>query len=330
MKHRRKVTEVPQPISLADEAVNEEMDDSLEKADTTATSLDAEQDKGVNTPRSGEDSKKLTEFMELCTKLQQRVLDLETTKTTQSMEIKSLKRRVKKLERRKRSRTHRLKRLYKVGLSTRVESFDDEVLGEEDASKPGRIADIYANEDIYMVNVHKDKDMFGVNDSDSDEVIVKDAEMLFDVADDLRGEEVFVSQEVTFKEVKDKGNGKMVEPEPVKKLSKKDQLMLDEELAFKLQAKEEEERIAREKAQQIKEVNIAMKKVNTFVDFRTELVEESSKKVEAEKTQEGSSKRAGDKPEQERSKKQKVEDDKKSEELRNVWKSFQMMRLCNY
>nr|GFA41606.1 hypothetical protein [Tanacetum cinerariifolium] len=293
MKHRRKVTEVPQPISLADEAVNEEMDDSLEKADTTATSLDAEQDKGVNTPRSGEDSKKLTEFMELCTKLQQRVLDLETTKTTQSMEIKSLKRRVKKLERRKRSRTHRLKRLYKVGLSTRVESFDDEVLGEEDASKPGRIADIYANEDIYMV-------------------IVKDAEMLFDVADDLRGEEVFVSQEVTFKEVKDKGNGKMVEPEPVKKLSKKDQLMLDEELAFKLQAKEEEERIAREKAQQIKEVNI---------------VEESSKKVEAEKTQEGSSKRAGDKPEQERSKKQKVEDDKKSEELRNVWKSFQMMRL---
>ncbi|GJW57537.1 hypothetical protein Tco_0104268 [Tanacetum coccineum] len=49
---------------------------------------------------------------------------------------------------------------------------------------------------------------------------------------------------------KDKGKGKMVEPEYVKKLSKKDQLMLDEELAFKLQAKEEEEeeRLAREKA----------------------------------------------------------------------------------
>nr|GEU69016.1 hypothetical protein [Tanacetum cinerariifolium] len=38
----------------------------------------------------------------------------------------------------------------------------------------------------------------------------------------------------------------------------------------------------------------AMKKINTFVNFRTELVEESTKKDEAETTQESSSKRAGD------------------------------------
>ncbi|GKG01923.1 hypothetical protein Tco_0306628, partial [Tanacetum coccineum] len=42
----------------------------------------------------------------------------------------------------------------------------------------------------------------------------------------------------------------MVEPKPVKKLSKKDQLMFDEELAFELQAEEEKEKLAREKAQQ--------------------------------------------------------------------------------
>ncbi|GKA53110.1 hypothetical protein Tco_0746425 [Tanacetum coccineum] len=42
----------------------------------------------------------------------------------------------------------------------------------------------------------------------------------------------------------------------MKKLSKKDQFMLDEELAFKVQAEEEEEeRLAREKAQQIKSNN---------------------------------------------------------------------------
>nr|GEW93708.1 hypothetical protein [Tanacetum cinerariifolium] len=210
-------------------AVNEEMDNSLERATTTATSLDAEQNRdniskiqskatlnepgsqgttlggsprcqesigdtvaqtrskrvskisndllliGVNTPLSGEDSLKLTKLMELYTKLQQRVLDLETTKTTQAMEIESLKRRVKKLERRKRSRTHRLKRLYKVGLSARVEYFKDEGLGEEDASKQGRIPDIDSNEDIYLVNVHMDKDIFGFNDSDGDEVIIEDA-----------------------------------------------------------------------------------------------------------------------------------------------------------
>ncbi|GKG35198.1 hypothetical protein Tco_0440352, partial [Tanacetum coccineum] len=64
--------------------------------------------------------------MELCTNLQQRVLDLEKTKTAQQNEIASLKRRVKKLEQKKRSRTYRLKRLYKVGLTAKVESFGDE------------------------------------------------------------------------------------------------------------------------------------------------------------------------------------------------------------
>ncbi|GJV98680.1 hypothetical protein Tco_1553932 [Tanacetum coccineum] len=59
-----------------------------------------------------------------------------------------------------------LKRLYKVGSSRRVESSDEDGLGEEDASKQGRIADIDANKDIYLVNVHTDEDMFGVNDLD--------------------------------------------------------------------------------------------------------------------------------------------------------------------
>nr|GEU75368.1 retrovirus-related Pol polyprotein from transposon TNT 1-94 [Tanacetum cinerariifolium] len=145
-KPRRKVTEVPQPsnpTSVVDEAVNEEIDDSLERAATTATSLDAEQDKGGG-PRCQETIKD--------TIAQTRVLDLETIKTTQAMEIKSLKRRVKKLERRKRSRTHGLKRLYKVGLSARVKSSDDEGLGEEDASKQGRIDDIDANEGITFLD----------------------------------------------------------------------------------------------------------------------------------------------------------------------------------
>ncbi|GKG03236.1 hypothetical protein Tco_0310872, partial [Tanacetum coccineum] len=35
------------------------------------------------------------------------------------------------------------------------------------------IDDIDANEDIYLVNVNKDEDMFGVNDLEGDEVIVE-------------------------------------------------------------------------------------------------------------------------------------------------------------
>ncbi|GJS36424.1 hypothetical protein Tco_0534806 [Tanacetum coccineum] len=70
-----------------------------------------------------------------------------------------------------------------------------------------------------------------------------------------------------------------------------------------------------------------MKRVNTFVDYRTELVEEiskkaetkqeeNSKKVKAEIAQESSLKRAREELEQESSKNQKVEEDKESEELK--------------
>ncbi|GKD17937.1 hypothetical protein Tco_1207095 [Tanacetum coccineum] len=52
---------------------------------------------GVNTPRSDEDRLKLNELMEFCTKLQQRVLDLENTKTAQAHEITSLKLRGRKI-----------------------------------------------------------------------------------------------------------------------------------------------------------------------------------------------------------------------------------------
>ncbi|GKE78801.1 hypothetical protein Tco_1544921 [Tanacetum coccineum] len=55
-----------------------------------------------NTLRSDEDRLKLDKLMALCTTLQNRVLDLEKTKTTQHNEIASLKRRVKKLEKKNR------------------------------------------------------------------------------------------------------------------------------------------------------------------------------------------------------------------------------------
>nr|GEU62422.1 retrovirus-related Pol polyprotein from transposon TNT 1-94 [Tanacetum cinerariifolium] len=141
-----------------DEAVHKELGDKLVRAATIASSLEAEQDSGGgprcqetirdtnaqtrfesvskysndsllakgNTLRSDKDRLELLELMVLCTNLQTMVLDLEKTKTTQSNEISSLKRRVKKLEKRNRSRTHKLKRLYKVGLTVRVESSDGE------------------------------------------------------------------------------------------------------------------------------------------------------------------------------------------------------------
>ncbi|GKE51100.1 hypothetical protein Tco_1486256, partial [Tanacetum coccineum] len=100
------------------------------------------------------------------------------------------------------------------------------------------------------------------------------------------------SQQPSQLNVQDKGKEIMVE-EPVK-MNKKDQISLDEELAFKLQAEEEEEEmLAREKAQREEEANIgswdnklfdkAIKRVNTFVDMDTELVEGSEVRAEEDK-----------------------------------------------
>ncbi|GJX93737.1 putative ribonuclease H-like domain-containing protein [Tanacetum coccineum] len=167
-RSKRKDTEVPQPsdpTNVADEAVNEEP------------------------------SMQLKELMDFCTKLQQRVLDLENTKTAQAQEITSLKLRVKKLEKKGGSRTHKLRRLYKVGRSARVVSSDEASLGDqEDASKQGRkIDDIDADAGITLDSTHfdADTDMFGVHDLDGDEVVVES-----EVAAKKKDDEVNVVEEV--------------------------------------------------------------------------------------------------------------------------------------
>ncbi|GJZ57670.1 hypothetical protein Tco_0613164 [Tanacetum coccineum] len=141
-----------------------------------------------NTLRSDKDRLTLNELMELCTNLQSRVLDLEKTKTTQANEIASLKRMVKKLKKKRSSRTHKMKRLYKVGLSARVESSGDEESLGEDASKRGRINAIDADEDI---NLNK-------------EVVAKDVNLTVD--------EVTLGQELAaLKSVKPKVKGDVIE-----------------------------------------------------------------------------------------------------------------------
>ncbi|GKD36552.1 hypothetical protein Tco_1252061 [Tanacetum coccineum] len=250
---------------------------------------------GVKTPRSDEDRLKLNELMEFCTKLQQIVLDLENTKTAQAQEITSLKLRVKKLEKKGGSRTYKLKRLYKVGRSARVISSDEVSLGDqEDASKQGRkIDDIDKDAEITLVHEtqgrYGDEEMFDTSVLDGDEMLAepevtdKDVNLSVDevtlaqalaalknckivstrpkakglvIHEEEQATTLTVSlQQPSQLNVQDKRKEIMVE-EPVK-MNKKDQIGLDEEIAFKLQAKEEEEeRLVREKAQREEEANI--------------------------------------------------------------------------
>ncbi|GJS15389.1 putative ribonuclease H-like domain-containing protein [Tanacetum coccineum] len=325
-KPKRKDTKIPQSsgptYNVADEAVNEEMDDSLERAATTTTSLDAEQDMGGgprrqetmgdtiaqtrfenvskhsndpplargNTLQSGEDSLKLNELMELCTNLQQRVLDLETTKTTQANEIASLKRRVNKLERRNKSRTYGLKRMYRVGSSRRVESSKDKdgnevIIDNVDVVKTAKerrsvveeVTDVI--EKAKLVSAAKETvNAAATTISTASTILVNAATTTTTTTATITDVEVTLAQAmVELKSAKPKANkdkGKEIiieEPmvEQVKPMKRLKQIRLDKELAFKLQAKEEEEeRLAREKAHQTKEVNIAWDDVQAKIERR--------------------------------------------------------------
>nr|GEV69847.1 hypothetical protein [Tanacetum cinerariifolium] len=130
--------------------------------------------------------------------LTMKVLDLEDelnkTKTTQETKIDGLERRVKKLEKKQRSRTRKLKRLYKVGLTARViSSSDDEALDKEDTSKQGRIDEIDVDEDIALVSTHDDVSTHdnivqneGIEDVGEEEVVevVTTAKMIIDAVVD--------------------------------------------------------------------------------------------------------------------------------------------------
>ncbi|GKB16063.1 hypothetical protein Tco_0849986 [Tanacetum coccineum] len=218
-KPKREDTEVPQPsgsiTNVADEVVYEEMDKSLERVVTTTTSLDAEQDRGnINKTQSkatliepsfirtssGSGPRRQDTMRDTISQtrsenvskhfndpLLTRVLDLENIKIAQAQEITSLKLRVKNLEKKGGSRTHKLKRLYKVGRSARIVSSDEASLGDqEDASKQGRkINDIDKDADITLVNETRGR--YG-------------DDLMFDTSV-LDDEEVFAEQDMAEKEI---------------------------------------------------------------------------------------------------------------------------------
>nr|GEV52121.1 hypothetical protein [Tanacetum cinerariifolium] len=203
-------------------------------------------------------------------------------------------------------------------------SEDKESLGDqEDASKQERmINNIDQDVEITLVDETRgrmnEEDMFKVNDLDSDEFIV----------DVTASKNVEQSTKDAKKEVRT--------TDPV--TTTKDVEVNTAEFSRNLEAQmkgemEEEERITKDKD----EANIvvpknlknksfdeiqklfdsAMKRVNTFVDMNTEIVEKRSKKTQAEVT-EGSSKRVGDEIEKESAKRQKLEKEDDSIELKRM------------
>ncbi|GJY14322.1 hypothetical protein Tco_0383631 [Tanacetum coccineum] len=218
-----------------------------------------------------------------------KVLDLEKTKTSQANEIASLKRRVKKLKQKKRSRTHGLKRLYKVGLTARVESSGD----EEDLDNEMFDVNTLNGEEVFVAgqneNVVEIVNAARVSTAATTVTITTKEVTLAQALADLKsikpkakgiacrepGESTttIFSQQLQNKGLsQDKGKGILVEPE--KPLKKKDHLKLDKEIALKLQVEiDEEERIARAKEENIDEANIAWDDIQEKVDADYQLAE---------------------------------------------------------
>nr|GEY36271.1 hypothetical protein [Tanacetum cinerariifolium] len=231
---------------------------------------------------SGEDRMQLSKLMEICTKLSDMVLSLEQIKTNQAAKIEKLKKIVKKLKGKKKKITHGLKRLYKVGLTVRVESYEEEEgLGDqEDPSKQGRIAEIDVNEDLSLItseNVERDAIVAEKEVSAAVDEVVTTAESVeakpmargVIVQEPSKFRTTSSSQPSELPQAKEKGKGIMVEPE--KPLKRKDQIALDEEVARNLEAEmkakiDEEEMIAKEKNESNRSVIKEWDDVQAIID----------------------------------------------------------------
>ncbi|GJW03270.1 retrovirus-related pol polyprotein from transposon TNT 1-94 [Tanacetum coccineum] len=182
---------------------------------------------------------------------------------------------------------HGTKRLKKVGAARRIESSNDGLGAQEDASKQGRrIKDIDADAEVFVdvTTGEKDEQSTKINDSTVGEAVttagVEDSVVPTTVGETLaqtlmeikaakprsKGN-VFHDQEeqvtmptvsISQPSIKDKGKGIMQEPE--RPLKRKEQIALDEQMARDIQAQLdaeiiEEERLERQKEE---EANIAL------------------------------------------------------------------------
>ncbi|GKC03190.1 hypothetical protein Tco_0994800, partial [Tanacetum coccineum] len=236
---------------------------------------------------SGEDRLKLTDLIDMCTKLFERVLDLEHTKIAQAQEITKLKLRVKKLEKKARS-------IEDIDKDAEV-SLVDETQGRLDDVEIFNTDELIGNE-VFVENdmIEKDQDMIPKEVSTaapsttavSPPVITEVEITLAQTLAKLKStKSKVVIQEpvqstttaapliipkakgITFRDagesttraptplsslsIKDKGKDKMDEDEVP--LKKKDQIALDEEMARNLKAQIQAELIKEERFTRKKE-----------------------------------------------------------------------------
>ncbi|GJU99537.1 hypothetical protein Tco_1328808 [Tanacetum coccineum] len=264
------------------------------------------------------DRMQLHELMNLCTKLSDRVLALETTKTTQALEIASLKSKVKKLKKKASKRTHKFKRLYmgrsiedidkdaKVSLvdethgrSDDTEMFDtdalirDQVFAEKEHDViPKEVSTVKILTTVGItipVGTAEIVSTAEIKTSDAPSTIVVSPPIITESTVTTAPLIIPEAKGITFRDagetttrtptsvssssIKDKGKAKMVEPEVP--LNKKDQIRLDEELARRLDAEEQE-------AARLERKNVELQEQATLAKLKNGTMKRHFAKLRAE------------------------------------------------
>ncbi|GJU14677.1 uncharacterized mitochondrial protein-like protein [Tanacetum coccineum] len=267
------------------ETVHKELGNSLVRAATTASSLEAKQDSGNITKTRSKATP--NESSSLGTTSGGGPRCQETMGDTIAQ-----------------TRFENVSKLSNDSLLARESSGDEEDLGE-DASKQGRrINAIDADEDITLVSVQDDadKEMFDVDALNGEEVFVagKNKNIVEEVVDAAQVSTAATTVTITTEETtlaqalkalnssKPKDNGKVIMiEEHVKPMKKKVQIMLDEEAALKLQAEfDEEERLAREKPEKEKEANIALIEELDDIQAKIDADHQLAKRLQAQEQEE--------------------------------------------
>ncbi|GJU68845.1 uncharacterized mitochondrial protein-like protein [Tanacetum coccineum] len=358
-KPKRKDTQVPQssdPIkNVADEVVHKELGDSLVRAATAASSLEAEQDSNnINKTRSKAtpnessslgttsggglrcretmgDTISQTRFESISKHFNDSLLARGNTLQSDEDRLKldelmalytTLQNRVLDLEKTKITQHNEI-----ASLKKRVKKLENK---SEDASKQGRINAIDADEEITLVSVQNvDEEMFDVNVLDGEEVFVVEQEVANEKDDD--GEITLAQALIEMKSTKPKVKGVIIqEPEPMKK---KDLISLDEETTLKLQAEfDEKERLAREKAKKEKEANIALIETWDDIHAKIDVDHQLAERLQAQEQEELSIKEKATLFQQLLEKRRKHFAAKRAEEKRNKppTKAQQKKIMCNY
>ncbi|GJY56003.1 hypothetical protein Tco_0455118 [Tanacetum coccineum] len=248
---KRKDTEIPQSSvpsdNVADEAVNEEMDDSLVRATTTATGLDAEQDKASlgDQEDAFKQGRKIDDI--------DKDANITLVDETQGRHDDDI-------------------------------MFDMSDLADEEVFVAEQGVHDSKKDDVAQVNTAattvSTASTIPVSTASKTDVEITLAQALAELKSakptttastrpkakglviyeqEQASTTIVSSQQPSQAKIQDKGKAKMIEPKPVKPIKKKDQIRLDKELAFKLHAEEEEEaRLAREKAEKEQEANVAL------------------------------------------------------------------------